>query len=266
VGFYATSSCIRKGDPAPKNRVWRFFEDPNKSHPANRLQAPELRRENRLPPTRIASGLSLWPSRDPIGERGGLNLYGFVGNAPPHTVDVLGKLLKKYNAGTAQIDERLSASMSFNGWGGALGVWVHNWKEQKDPVVCANCTIRVREYQLKGTIYILYGNRRTKGEDGMPAEDHEKEHEKISGKWWNITADFLNPHHGKVYSTPECCEEWAFYLNAIYYRNEIADKAENFQFDVDHYKSDRAKKQVEQMRKMIIHMQESGNFQLPTCK
>ena len=90
MGFYATSSCIRKGDPASKNRVWGFFEDPNKSHPANRLQPPQPRREIGLAPTRIASGLSLWPSRDPIGEQGGLNLYGFVYNDPLFWFDVLG--------------------------------------------------------------------------------------------------------------------------------------------------------------------------------
>ncbi len=33
-----------------------------------------------------------WPSRDPIGENGGVNLYGFVGNRPLREVDVLGLL------------------------------------------------------------------------------------------------------------------------------------------------------------------------------
>jgi RHS repeat-associated protein len=31
-----------------------------------------------------------WPSRDPIGERGGWNLYGFVGNSPIKLYDFLG--------------------------------------------------------------------------------------------------------------------------------------------------------------------------------
>ncbi len=31
-----------------------------------------------------------WPSRDPIGEEGGINLYGFVGNEPVKLVDFLG--------------------------------------------------------------------------------------------------------------------------------------------------------------------------------
>jgi len=36
-----------------------------------------------------------WPSRDPIGERGGLNLYGFVGNGVVSNIDVLGKEKKR---------------------------------------------------------------------------------------------------------------------------------------------------------------------------
>ena len=31
-----------------------------------------------------------WPSRDPIGERGGLNLYGFVGNKSINLIDYIG--------------------------------------------------------------------------------------------------------------------------------------------------------------------------------
>jgi len=37
-----------------------------------------------------ASGRPKWPSRDPIGERGGLNLYGFVGNNGLNRSDYLG--------------------------------------------------------------------------------------------------------------------------------------------------------------------------------
>ena len=32
-----------------------------------------------------------WPNRDPIGERGGLNLYAFVDNTPINQVDVDGR-------------------------------------------------------------------------------------------------------------------------------------------------------------------------------
>jgi RHS repeat-associated protein len=34
-----------------------------------------------------ASGLRYWPNRDPLGEKGGINLYGFVGNNPVIRID-----------------------------------------------------------------------------------------------------------------------------------------------------------------------------------
>jgi RHS repeat-associated protein len=34
--------------------------------------------------------MSRWLSRDPLGEEGGLNLYGFVGNGPVGRVDLFG--------------------------------------------------------------------------------------------------------------------------------------------------------------------------------
>jgi len=38
----------------------------------------------------LNAGIGHWMSRDPLGEAGGLNLYGFVGNSPVNAVDPLG--------------------------------------------------------------------------------------------------------------------------------------------------------------------------------
>ena len=45
-------------------------------------------------------GRSGWPSRDPVGERGGINLYDFVGNNPINQNDVLGLCRIKIRCGT----------------------------------------------------------------------------------------------------------------------------------------------------------------------
>ena len=73
-----------------KNRVWGFFENSNRTRPANRRQPSELRRKIRPTPTKTASGIPYWPSRDPIEEEGGINLYGFVGNDGVNYVDLVG--------------------------------------------------------------------------------------------------------------------------------------------------------------------------------
>jgi hypothetical protein len=73
-----------------KNRVWGFFENSNRTRPANRRQPLEPRRKNRPCSYKAASGRPYWPSRDPIEEDGGINLYGFVGNDGVGRLDVLG--------------------------------------------------------------------------------------------------------------------------------------------------------------------------------
>ena len=45
---------------------------------------------------KTASGRGKWPNRDPIGEAGGINLYGFVGNDPIDRVDPLGERWPDY--------------------------------------------------------------------------------------------------------------------------------------------------------------------------
>lgn len=88
--------------PTGKNRVWRFSGESNRTRPVNRPRSPQPRQENRPATTRTASGVRYygyryydpvtgrWPSRDPIEENGGLNLYGFVENDGVNWIDMLG--------------------------------------------------------------------------------------------------------------------------------------------------------------------------------
>jgi hypothetical protein len=80
-----------------KNRVWDFFGKSNRTRPANRREALKLRRKNRPTLTKTASGIPVWPSRDPIGEEGGINLYGFCYNDSYGWYDYLGREPQKHD-------------------------------------------------------------------------------------------------------------------------------------------------------------------------
>jgi integrase/recombinase XerD len=56
--------------------------------------------------------LGRWPSRDPIQERGGLNLYGFVGNSGVNQLDALGLYAPGYGSGWADLGESIRRSLT----------------------------------------------------------------------------------------------------------------------------------------------------------
>jgi len=92
-----------KTAPRSKNRVGNFFSGTpdcvGSDRPATRNRIGEKRPCN----YDIASGVTYygfryydpvtgkWLSRDPLGEAGGMNLYGFVFNEPSNLVDMLGR-------------------------------------------------------------------------------------------------------------------------------------------------------------------------------
>ena len=90
MAYFSTEPASERRNVTGKNRVWDFFRLSSKTHPANRRQPLQPRRKIRPTATKTVSGIPYWPSRDPIGERGGINLYGFVGNDGNNWIDYLG--------------------------------------------------------------------------------------------------------------------------------------------------------------------------------
>jgi integrase/recombinase XerD len=78
-----------------------------------------------------------WPSRDPIGERGGVNLYGFVYNNPYIWIDVLGREPKNCeadlqdNPARGKVDNGEIAPGAMNCHGYACNDWSNLWPDQK---------------------------------------------------------------------------------------------------------------------------------------
>jgi len=115
MGFSLTSPAPEKSEPTAKNRVWGFFGDTQQSHRENCHQPKQPRQGNPPSLTKIVSGRTYWPSRDPIGERGGINLYGMVGNNSVTRWDYLGLV----GLGAVTQDAALGKCGGFG--------WVINW-------------------------------------------------------------------------------------------------------------------------------------------
>jgi hypothetical protein len=83
-----------------ENRVWGFFGDGVKRTWKIDPQVVEQHLEKTTTESRTELGVPHWPSRDPIGERGGLNLYAMVRNNAVNWIDRLGLLDFSPDVGT----------------------------------------------------------------------------------------------------------------------------------------------------------------------
>ncbi|MFC7339306.1 hypothetical protein ACFQY0_19090 [Haloferula chungangensis] len=97
MGYYLSEPAPSKSDPTAKNRVWGFFAESVSESLEARRAVLETHRENYGESRKTASGIPLWLSRDPIGERGDVNLYTFVGNDMINKADYLGLIIVDVN-------------------------------------------------------------------------------------------------------------------------------------------------------------------------
>jgi RHS repeat-associated protein len=91
--------------------------------------------------------LGRWINRDPIAERGGINLYGFVGNNPINWIDPKGKTFQEFEVA-------LKITLSFTGIGIEAGTnWPENWGVYGDTfeVVSGGSSIALAEMMLAGS-------------------------------------------------------------------------------------------------------------------
>lgn len=97
MGFHLTEPYQAPAQDGAKNRVWGFEMQIGVIVRNVAPQPVEVHQATRPTPTKPASGIPYWLSRDPIGEDGGLNLYGFLHNDGVNRVDRLG--LDEYTDG-----------------------------------------------------------------------------------------------------------------------------------------------------------------------
>ena len=88
----ATPQIANQVSTAPPRKTVSgdFFQNSDKCTWKLSAEALKTCREQIAVNTKTVSGIPCWPSRDPIEESGGVNLYGFVGNNGVNKWDLLG--------------------------------------------------------------------------------------------------------------------------------------------------------------------------------
>jgi len=123
-----------------------------------------------------------WPSRDPIGEKGGKNLYGFVGNRGSNSIDFLGLKLVAYVGPVNPVEKKGGGGQCDGVWD-ALVQWKGGLNWNNSTVV--NGGLGTNDGTL--TVTITYDST-----DKREPLDHERRHEETHKKYWNMLSGEIN--------------------------------------------------------------------------
>ncbi len=171
-----------------------------------------------------------WLSRDPIAERGGVNLYGFVGNDGVGKIDKLGLELKKYNGPAARDDTAFESEKGAE----TQGDW--NGAKINEPTQEGKCWKLTLEGSIKVTIRLntVPGTTDFVDSFGNDPLTHEKQHEAFHKEWYNSVVDSVNELEG-YYCKSECAKlakEWGVAALDLHYARA---QSANARFDNSAY-------------------------------
>jgi RHS repeat-associated protein len=111
LNYDSNGNAVLLTDPTGQETARYSYDAFGKTLLANGAMAQVNRYRFSTKPVEVASGLCFygyryyspelgrWPGKDPIGEAGGVNLYGMVRNNPVNTIDILGKTPTAIGAG-----------------------------------------------------------------------------------------------------------------------------------------------------------------------
>jgi uncharacterized protein RhaS with RHS repeats len=172
-----------------------------------------------------------WPSRDPIGERGGVNLYGFVGNDGLDRVDYLGLLIEAASSPTEENWEELGGETD--------GDW-----EIEGKISFGGNFLTGWNVKAKGAIKIVVRlNPATANqispislENNVTVKQHEYKHVEIHTRNWEAARTAANPLERR-YCRKSCAELARDLINhyGVYY--EWVALHENNKYELKAYAS-----------------------------
>lgn len=181
---------------------------------------------------KTASGRGIWPSRDPIEEKGGVNLYAFVGNDPVGKWDLLGMKLEKFNRRRDLTidDQRGKQNPPVQGNRIVAGETA-GFPSQPGIASCDGCKL-----ELSGKLVVMMTLFADAVDNfGLNTFQHEIQHVKIFAKHWDSFVDRYNPYDGQVFDLIDTCEEWRDEINDAAEAQKQAAIVENDAFDARAY-------------------------------
>ena len=189
----------------PKTASREIFSYCVKTSQEKRSQAPELQQGNRLTTTKVASGIPYWPSRDPIEERGGLNLYGMVNNSLVSYWDYLG-LEISFNP-----TEPEDVTPEWNFFLGRNWRWHGSTARSHEESCSCSCSNDLWKMVCEVTTsYSIRLNTRTTPPTGETHESiygHEQAHIRSRNHRAENALDNLDLEFGP-FDSADTCEEW----------------------------------------------------------
>ncbi len=180
-----------------------------------------------------------WLSRDPIGENGGRNLYGFVSNSPLVYYDARGLALTQYTRDFTQdpwLVEDLGRIFRNESRRGSGAVTQNDWADHLIVATQSGKHVKIEgELEIRFIVDVRSSPSNT-GVDGLSIREHEFFHGYIAKTFWNANASLVNKWEGD-YCSEGCAIMAADIANQAHLYNFYLEESVNHKFDVDQYGS-----------------------------
>jgi hypothetical protein len=234
------------GKPIPlgKTRVGGFCRRRSGRLRARRPQVADPASGCRACAYETASGRGFWPNRDPLGEKGGVNLYGFVRNEAFTNVDFLGLALTPYTEDPTTIPVRESSRILARADGEA-GI---EWPPSVARVVGKKVHVEGK-LVLRPTYQPGVDPNAWSGVDifRQTVAEHERYHGLIAKSSWNGNLKIVDFWEGE-YCTAACAALAGDLADAWNRYGYWQDKIRQAEYDISSYgdlsEQPRARKQI----------------------
>jgi uncharacterized protein RhaS with RHS repeats len=165
-----------------------------------------------------------WLNRDPIDERGGLNLCAFCNNNPVGLYDFIGLKLTPY---TTDISTLTFSEGDCDDNGRTAPIWgeIVAKPDGNKVIISGNIVIRLAIRAGRDPNKIGSDNRK------ISTGDHEREHGQIAKTFWNTKSESVNKWEGE-YCSENCAKYAVMIANAQNIVNRLEMQIAEEQMDV----------------------------------